>query len=132
MTQVLCDSISGTDTEEHLIQSLYDILPEDGATLLLLNREGVIRTGFFDDSISLNHLSATAWEDIVMRLDDGDDPVITGSSDCTLVATELPCPLGPWAYAVVLLPQRSVDSALQSFDLIQMILGQIGLICSQV
>jgi hypothetical protein len=32
---------------------------------------------------------------------------------------------------VVLMPQRSLDSVLQSFDLIQMILGQIGLFCGQ-
>jgi hypothetical protein len=80
-----------------LIQALYDILPEDGATLLLLSRAGTIRAGFSDENLSLHYLSSEAWSDIVTRLDDGDDPVITGTSDCALVATELPRPLGPWS-----------------------------------
>ena len=130
MAPVVCDAISECDANERLIQSLYDVLPEDGASLLLLSREGVIRTGVPDVHFSLHHLSDDTWSDIVSRLDDGDDPVITGNSDCTLVASELPRVLGDWCYAVVVLPQRSVDHALQNFDLIQMILGQIGLICA--
>jgi len=129
MTLSVCDTISECQADTALIQSLYEGLPEDGASLLLLNREGDIRAGYPENGVSLPQLNMDTWQDIVKRIDDGDDPVITGTNDACLVVTELSCALGPWAYAVVVLPQRSVEHVLQNFDLIQMILGQMSLFC---
>lgn len=129
MTRSLCDTIPECPANTTLIQSIYAELPEDGATLLLLTRDGQVRPGYPEGSFSSQHLNADTWQDIINRLDDGDDPVITGTNDASLVVTELPRPLGPWAYAVVVLPQRPVEHVLQNFDLIQIILGQVGLSC---
>jgi hypothetical protein len=129
MSLSVCDTLSECQADTALIQSLYEGLPEDGASLLLLTRDGQIRAGYPEDGSSLQQLSNDAWQDIVRRIDDGDDPVITGTNDACLVITELPRALGPWAYATVVLPQRSVEHVLQNFDLIQMILGQMALFC---
>lgn len=127
MASIVCSTLSGNETDECLIRAVYDILPEDGAFLLLMSREGQIRSDQSSEHFPLACLDGPVWQDIVMRLDDGDDPVIMGVSESTLVATELPRLLGIWSYAVVVMPQRSVESVLQNFDLIQMVLGQIGL-----
>ena len=131
MTQLVCKN-TGTKTEEALIRSLYDCLPDEGATLLLLDRTGNIRSGYPQTDLSLENIRDDICPTMVIRLDDGDDPVMKSTNDCTLVATELPRSLGPWSYAMVVLPQCTLDHALQRFDLIQMILGQIGMICCQV
>ncbi len=129
MTRSACDTMPECLADTTLIRSIHEGLPEDGPTLLFLTRDGQIRPGYPEGGSCLQLLNPDAWQDIINRLDDGDDPVITGSNDASLVVTELPRALGPWAYAVVALPQRSVEHVLQNFDLIQMILGQIALSC---
>lgn len=129
MTLSVCDTIAECSVDSALICSIYECLPEDGARLLFLSRDGQVRPEDPDQTSPSQPPNLEYWQDIVKRLDDGDDPVVTGSGDASLVITELPRALGSWSHVCVVLPQRSVDHVLQNFDLIQMCLGQIRLAC---
>jgi hypothetical protein len=95
MTPTVCDTIPECPADTALIHSIYEGLPEDGARLLLLSREGRWRSEDPGDADSAAIPNLDAWPDIVRRLDDGDEPVVMGTHDATLVVTELPHRIAP-------------------------------------
>ena len=127
MTTCLTTSSVHDQADEQLLQALSQIVPEEGAHVVLVNRAGELWPPATDLTPSFS-LAPALWSDIVARIDDGDDPVIASDAEGTIVVTVLERAVAGFGYALVSLPRRSRDAVLQNFDLIQLILGQLRIL----
>jgi hypothetical protein len=62
-----------------------------------------------------------------VKIDDGDEPVITQADDCGIVAAELATEQTKCGYVIIILPGYNPESTLVNIDLIETLLNQTEL-----
>ncbi|MDT8303257.1 MAG: hypothetical protein RQ760_17390 [Sedimentisphaerales bacterium] len=112
---------------DQIKRQIFEVLPERGPLLVIMDTNGDSQSSDPEEFAKLN-ISESFLKDICVTIDDGAEPVMTSSNDCSIVAEQLATEDSNYGYVFVILPKYKPESTLLHVDLIEMLLNQIGLI----
>jgi hypothetical protein len=112
---------------EQIARQLFDVLPEQGPVVLIMDRNGNAWPSDSEEFTRLN-ISESQLKELRDKIDDGVEPVITQTNDCSIIATQLATDRSNCGYVIVALPQYSPESTLININLIETLLNQFNLI----
>ncbi len=116
---------------EQIARQIFEVLPEGGATIVIMDREGNNWPSDPEEFAKLN-ISESFLKELCAKIDDGAEPVVTEVNDCSVIAAQLATERSNCGYVIIALPQYSPESILINIDLIEMLLNQIGLIAQLI
>lgn len=112
---------------EQLARQVFEVLPERGPLVLIMDRRGNSWPSDSEGFAKLN-ISESFLKELRSKIDDGAEPVVTQVDDCSIIAAELTTEQSDCGYIIVALPNYSPESTLINIDLIEMLLNQFSLI----
>jgi hypothetical protein len=112
---------------EQVARQVFEILPENGPILLIMDREGHSWPSDSENFAKLD-IDEQFLKELCAKIDDGAEPVVTQVNDCGIVAAQLATERSNCGYVIIALPQYSPESALINIDLIEILLNQLNLI----
>ena len=124
---------------EQIAKQIFDILPERGPIMIIMDREGHCWVSNPEEFSKLD-ISDSFLRELCAKIDADTKPIITQENDCSIIAaqlnteqtrasTELSRTCG---YVIIALPQYSPESTLVNIDLIETLLNQAGLIAKLI
>ncbi|MHC4570638.1 MAG: hypothetical protein ACYS0C_00990 [Planctomycetota bacterium] len=116
---------------EEIAQQIFDILPEEGPMMVIMDRDGNHWPSNTEKFSSLN-ISESFLRELCAKIDDGVEPVITQADDFSMIATQLATERTNCGYVIIALPQYSPESTLININLIETLLNQTGLIAKLI
>ncbi len=125
----VCDSLCSLSyaLNEQVARQIFDILPECGPVVMIIDREGNCWSSNREEFSRLK-LDESFLRDLCAKIDDGVEPVITQANDASIAAAQLATDGANCGYVIVALPRYSPESTLINIDLVETLLNQIGLI----
>jgi len=120
-------SSPGFMLNEQIARQVFEIIPESGPLMLIIDRQGNIWPSNSDDFAELK-IDESTLREICVKIDDGAEPVMTLIDDCSIVASALATDRSNCGYVILALPKYSPESTLANIDLIEMLLNQLSLI----
>ncbi len=124
---VMCEYVGANSSKiESLVAHLYDIIPDNSMMVVLSNRAGRLWASHPQEVEVLN-IENEQWQDIMERLDDGDDPVVVSTNDVHIVGAQLSGIRLDYPYVMILLARRASDVLLQQMGLVEMVINQVDL-----
>jgi hypothetical protein len=124
-------SSPGFMLNEQIARQVFEILPEGGPLVMIMDTEGNSWPSNSDDFAKWN-ISESFLKRICAKIDDGAEPVVAQTDDCSVVGAQLATDRSNCGYAIIALPQYSPESTLANIDLIEMLLNQLGLIAALI
>ncbi len=123
------DSLSspGCVLNEQIARQIFDILPEQGPVMAIIDKDGHCWPSDSERFSKLN-ISESILRELSTKVDDGAEPVVTQVDDCSIVAAQLATEQTNCGYVIIALPQYSPDSTLINIGLIEILLNQVSLI----
>ena len=117
----------GSMLNEQIARQMFDILPENGPVMILMDRDG---NCWPSDSERFSELaiSESFLRELSDKIDDGAEPIITQVNDCSIVAAQLATERTNCGCVAIALPQYSPESTLINMDLLEILLNQMELI----
>ena len=112
---------------EQIARQIFNILPERGPVMVIVDRDNHFWPSD-SDRFSKFNISESFLKDLCAQIDDGAEPVVTQVDDCSIIGGQLATDRTNCGYMVIVVPQSSPEAALVNVDLIEILLGQIGLI----
>ena len=112
------------DVQERLVKVLGSCLPEDGMDLILIDRQQCCWT---NGPVAYDPLlkDSSVVEDLIVRIDDGDEPALTRLGAVFLVGVPLLTPCCDYGYAVLVISCVDDASLPQNWPFIECVLNQI-------
>jgi hypothetical protein len=128
-----CDAASSATRvlNEQIARQVFDVLPERGPILVIMDRDGNCWPSDSDEFARLN-LNDTLLRDLRSKVDDGAEPVITQVGDTSVTIAQLATDRTNCGYLVIALPRYGPESTLTNIDLVEALLSQITLIARLV
>ncbi len=125
----MCESLfsPGFVLNEQIARQIFEVLPEQGPIMVIMDRDGNIWSSNSEEFAKLN-ISESFLKELCAKIDDGAEPIITQANDCSVIATQLATEQNNCGYVIIALSQYSPESTLINIDLIEMLLNQVGLI----
>lgn len=117
--------------DEQIAQQIFDILPERGPIMIIMDKEGHCWVSNSENFSKLN-ISESFLRELRAKIDDGVEPIITQVNDCSIIAAQLTTEQTKCEYVIIALPQYSPESTLINIDLIETLLNQAGLIAKLI
>ena len=129
----LHESVSspGFVLNEQIARQVFEVLPEQGPILLIMDKDGHSWPSNSDEYTKLN-ISEQFLKELCAKIDDGAEPVVTQINDCSIVAAQLATERSNCGYVIIALPRYGPESTLINIDLIEMLLSQISLIAKLI
>ena len=117
----------GCVLNEQIARQIFEILPEHGPIVVIMDRAG---NSWPSDSEQFSKLEINELflKELLAKIDDGDEPVVTQVKDFSIIVSQLVTERTNCGYIIIALPQYSPESTLVNIDLIEMVIGEIGLI----
>jgi len=112
---------------EQVARQVFDILPERGPIMVIMDRDGNCWPSNSEEFSKLN-ISESFLRELCAKIDDGTEPVIAHTDDSSIVAAQLATEQTNCGYVIIALPQYSPESTMVNIDLIETLLNQTGLI----
>jgi len=116
---------------EQIARQVFEVWPEQGPILLIMDRDGHSWPSDSEEFAKLN-MSEPFLKELCAKIDDGAEPVVTRINDCSIVAAQLATERNNCGYVIMALPQYSPESTLINIDLIEMLLSQLSLIAKLI
>jgi hypothetical protein len=116
---------------EQIARQIFDILPEQGPIMVIIDRDGNCWPSNSENFSTLN-ISESFLKELCAKIDDGAEPVVTQADDFSIIATQLATEQTNCGYVIIALPQYSPESTLINIDLIEILLNQTGLIAKLI
>jgi len=129
----MCDAKT-SDTPllgEQIAREIFDMLPERGPVVVIMDRDGHCWSSHPEESAKLN-LTETLLMDLRAKVDDGAEPVLTQVGETSVTMAQLATDRTNCGYVLVALPRYSPESTLTNIDLVETLLNQITLIARLV
>jgi hypothetical protein len=129
----LCNtSVSDTHSlSERIAREVFDVLPERGPILVIMDRDGEHWTSHPEEFAGLR-IDESLLRDLRSKVDDGAEPVITQVGETSVTIAQLATDQTNCGYVVVILPRCAPESALTHIDLVEALLSQVALIARLV
>jgi hypothetical protein len=129
----MCESLfsPGFVLNEQIARQIFEVLPEQGPIMVIMDRDGNIWPSDSEEFAKLN-ISEPFLKKLCAKIDDGAEPIITQANDCSVIAIQLATEQNNLGYVIIALPQYSPESTLINIDLIEMLLNQVGLIAKLI
>jgi hypothetical protein len=124
-------SSPGFVLNEQVARQVFEVLPEQGPILLIIDKEGHSWPSDSDEYAKLN-ISEQFLKELCSKIDDGAEPIVTQMNDCSIVAAQLATERSNCGYVIIALPQYSPESTLINIDLIEILLSQFNLIAKLI
>jgi hypothetical protein len=124
-------SSPGFMLNEQIARQVFDVMPEQGPILLIMDKDGHSWPSDSEEFGKLN-INEPFLKELCAKIDDGAEPVITQINDCSIVAAQLATERSNCGYVIIALPQYSLESALININLIEMLLSQFSLIAKLI
>ena len=112
---------------EEIARQIFEVLPESGPLIVIMDTDGNIQASNPEEFTKLN-ISEFFLQEVCALINDGVEPVITNSNNCSIIAEQLAIEDSNCGYAFVILPEYDRETILLNIDLIETLLNQIGLI----
>ena len=112
---------------EEIARQVFEVLPESGLLIVIMDTDGNIQASNPEEFAKLN-ISKSFLQEVCVFINDGVEPVITNSNNCSIIAEQLATEYNNYGYAFVILPEYDRGTILSNIDLIETLLNQIGLI----
>ena len=124
-------SSPGFVLNEQIARQIFEVLPEQGPIMMIMDRGG---NSWPSDSERFGELniSESFLKELCAKIDDGVEPVVTQADDCSIIAAQLATERSNCGYVIIALPQYSPESTLINIDLIEMLLSQFGLLAKLI
>ena len=116
---------------EYITRQIFEVIPERGPLIVIMDTNSIIQPSDPEEYARLN-ISESFLKEVCVTIDDGAEPVITNSNNCSIIAGQLATEDSNYGYVFVVLPQYDPESTLLNIDLIEMLLNQIGLIAQLI
>jgi len=124
-------SSPGFMLNEQIARQVFEVLPEQGPILLIMDRNGHCWPSDSEKVARLN-MSESFLKELRAQIDDGAEPVVTQLDDCSIIAAQLATERNNCGYVIMALPQYNPESTLINIDLIEMFLSQLSLIAKLI
>ncbi len=121
----------GCVLDEQIARQIFDILPEQGVVMAIMDRDGNCWPSDSQKFSDLN-ISDSLLRELCAKIDDGTEPVVTQADDCSIIASQLATERTNCGYVIIALPQYSPESTLININLIEVLLNQLGLITNLI
>ena len=102
-------SSPGFILNEQIARQVFEIIPESGPLMLIIDRQGNIWPSNSDDFAELK-IDESTLREICVKIDDGAEPVMTLIDDCSIVASQLATDRSNCGYVILALPKYSPES----------------------
>ena len=112
---------------EQIASQIFDILPEQGPIVVIMDRDGNCWASNPELFSKLN-IGESFLKEFLAKIDDGAEPVITQVNDTSIIGSQLVAEQSNCGYLIIILPQYNPESTLINIDLIEILLNQAGLI----
>jgi hypothetical protein len=120
--------LSQTDMlNEKIARQLFEVLPEQGPVVLIMDNNGNTWPSDSEEFAKLG-INESHLKELRTKIDDGVEPVVTYTNECSIIASQLATETSHWGYIFIALPQYSPESALINITLIETMLNQFNLI----
>ncbi len=129
MHKSLCST--GLVLTEQIARQIFEVIPERGPIVVVIDKDGNHWSSDPEEFAKLN-LSESFLKALCAKIDDGAEPVLAGTDECSVIAAQLVTERCNCGYVIIALSQYSPESALVNIELIEMLLNQIGLIAELV
>ena len=116
---------------EQIARQIFDILPEQGPIIVIMDRDGNFWPSDSENFTSLN-IGEPFLREICAKVDDGTEPLVTGVNNCSIIATQLTAEQTNCGYVIIVIPQATPESTMANIDLLEILLNQIGLIAKLI
>ena len=116
---------------EQIARQLFEVLPEQGPIILIMDRNGNTWPSDSEEFDKLN-ISESHIKEICTNINDGVEPVVTQVNDCSIIAAQLATERSNCGYIIITLPQYSPESTLINIVLIETLLNQFNLIAKLI
>jgi len=112
---------------EQIARQIFDILPERGPVMVIIDRDGNCWPSDSEKFSKLN-ISESFLKELRTKIDDGAEPIVTQVDDYSIIGAQLATERTNCGYVIIALPQYSPESTLINIDLIEILLNQINLV----
>jgi hypothetical protein len=116
---------------EQVARQVFEIIPEQGPLVVLINCDGNCWPSDSDRFEKLN-LSADWMENFRSKIDDGVEPVISQIENYSIVGSQLDTGNAKCGYVLMALDGTGPESLISKMELVEMILGQFSLIARMI
>jgi hypothetical protein len=116
---------------EQIARQIFDLLPERGPIMIIMDREGHCWPSDSEHFSQLN-FSKTFLKELCSKVDDGTEPIVTQVNDCSIVAAQLATEQSNCGYVLLAMPQYNPESTLVNIDLVEIVLSQTSLIAKLI
>ena len=116
---------------EQTARQIFDLLPERGPVMIIMDREGNCWPSDSEQFAKLN-ISKEFLKELCGKVDDGAEPIVTQANDCSVVAAQLATEQTNCGYVFLAMPQYSPESTLANIDLVEIVLSQVSLIAKLI
>jgi len=122
---------SGSVLNEQVARQIFDMFPEKGPVVVIIDKDNHCWPSDTEEFAKLN-ISETFLEALCAKVDDGVEPVITQTDNCSVVAGQLTTERTNCGYVMIALPNSGPESSLVNIDLIEIVLNQVNLIAKLI
>jgi hypothetical protein len=121
----------GCILNKQVAHQIFDILPEQGVIMAIIDRQGNCWLSNPEKFSQLN-INESFLKELCDKIDDGTEPVVTQANECSIIATQLTTDRTNCGYVLITLPQYTPESTLANIDLIEVLLNQVGIIANLI
>ncbi len=116
---------------EQIARQIFELLPERGPVMIIMDREGNFWPSDSEQFSKLN-ISKEFLKELCGKVDDGAEPIVTQTNDCSVVAAQLATEQTNCGYVLLAMPQYSPGATLANIDLVEIVLSQVSLIAKLI
>ena len=121
----------GTALNEQIARQIFEILPEDGPVMAIVDKNGNCWPSSSEKFSKLN-INGVFLAELCAKIDDGAEPLVTQVNECSIIAAQLATERTNCGYVIIALPQYSPESTLINADLIEILVNQINLVAKLI
>jgi hypothetical protein len=124
-------SPSSSLLSEQIALQIFDILPENGPIMVIMDNQSNYWPSNGEEFSKLN-IDIPFLRELCARIDDGVEPIITQINNISVTIAQLATEQSNYGYVIIALPQYSAESTLINIDLIETLLNQTAMITALI
>ncbi|MHC4637966.1 MAG: hypothetical protein ACYTBP_05030 [Planctomycetota bacterium] len=118
---------AGCVLNEQIARHVFEIMPDNGPVIVIIDKAGHHWPSDTERFHKLN-ITESLLLSLCAKIDDGHEPVVAQHGQCSVVVAQLATDRTNCGYVMMAMDKSKPESNLVNFDLIEIILSQIGLI----